>query len=248
MRGSSWRSARAQLAPANPPPTTTTRGAAPWPSAGIGNTAADAVTVAPSARKRRRDIFTTTPSLLRGEPGGERLDLVVGEALGDPVHDGAGALARAEVLHGAHDRRAVLSGQPRDRRGNLGGGRMTSGARHGPRRRLGGGDHGRCDREEHDRSGHHNPGHGYTIVRPWVLSGNVRMRLPVAAKYALSTAGAATQMVGSPTPPQKPPDGMMIDSTFGICAIFIESYVLKFVCSMAPFFTVHSSMKTAERP
>jgi hypothetical protein len=34
------------------------------------------------------------------------------------------------------------------------------------------------------------------------------MRLPVAAKYALSTAGAATKIVGSPTPPQKPPDGI----------------------------------------
>ena len=49
------------------------------------------------------------------------------------------------------------------------------------------------------------------------------MRLPVAAKYAFSTAGAATQIVGSPTPPQNPPDGMMIDSTFGICAMRIES-------------------------
>ena len=66
------------------------------------------------------------------------------------------------------------------------------------------------------------------------------MRLPVAAKNALSTAGAATQIVGSPTPPQKPPEGMMIASTFGICAMRIESYELKFVCSMRPFLTVHS--------
>ncbi len=48
------------------------------------------------------------------------------------------------------------------------------------------------------------------------------MRLPVAAKMALSTAGAATKIVGSPTPPQKPPDGMMIDSTFGISLMRIE--------------------------
>ena len=53
------------------------------------------------------------------------------------------------------------------------------------------------------------------------------MRLPVAAKKAFRTAGAATQIVGSPTPPQNPPDGMMIDSTFGICAIRIESYVVE---------------------
>src|SRR5262245_61389581 len=223
MRGSSWRSARAQLAPANPPPTTTTRGGAPWASAGIGNTAADAVAVAPSARNRRRVMFTATPSLLRGKPGGQGLDLVVGEPLGDPVHDGAGALAGAEVLHGAHDRRAVLSGQTRNGGRHLGGGRMASGARHGPRRRLGGGDHGRRDREERDRGGHDNSQHHYTIVRPWFLSGNVRMRLPVAAKYALSTAGAATQIVSSPTPPQNPPDGMTIDSTLGICAMRMES-------------------------
>jgi len=63
----------------------------------------------------------------------------------------------------------------------------------------------------------------YTIWTPWFFSGNVRIRLPVAAKNALRTAGAATQIVGSPTPPQNPPDGMMIDSTFGICAIRIES-------------------------
>ncbi len=35
------------------------------------------------------------------------------------------------------------------------------------------------------------------------LSGRLRTGLPVAAKIALSTAGATTQMVGSPTPPQK---------------------------------------------
>ena len=48
------------------------------------------------------------------------------------------------------------------------------------------------------------------------------MRFPVAAKIALRTAGAATQIVGSPTPPQNPPDGMMIDSTFGISLMRIE--------------------------
>ena len=50
----------------------------------------------------------------------------------------------------------------------------------------------------------------------WFFSGNERMRWPVALKNALSTAGAATQMVGSPTPPQGslPPVPMTIDSTF----------------------------------
>ena len=49
-------------------------------------------------------------------------------------------------------------------------------------------------------------------------SGRLRMRLPVAAKMALSTAGAATAIVGSPTPPQKPPLGTSTDSTRGISA------------------------------
>ena len=62
----------------------------------------------------------------------------------------------------------------------------------------------------------------YTIWMPWFFSGNVRTRWPVAAKSAFRTACAATQIVGSPIPPQNPPDGMMIDSTFGICAIRIE--------------------------
>src|SRR3954466_11460769 len=63
----------------------------------------------------------------------------------------------------------------------------------------------------------------HTISIPWFLSGTMRMRLPVALKNAFSTAGAATQMVGSPTPPHTlPPAGMMIDSTFGISAIRIE--------------------------
>ena len=41
----------------------------------------------------------------------------------------------------------------------------------------------------------------------------------MAAKTALSTAGAATAIVGSPTPPQKPPEGITIDSTAGMSAI-----------------------------
>src|SRR5262249_14816571 len=74
----------------------------------------------------------------------------------------------------------------------------------------------------------------------WFFSGIERTRWPVAVKNALRTAGAATKIVGSPTPPQNPPDGMMIDSTLGISAIRIELYVSKLVCSMRPASTVHS--------
>src|SRR5262245_1159545 len=42
------------------------------------------------------------------------------------------------------------------------------------------------------------------ICSLWFLSGKDRMRVPVALAYAFNTAGAATQMVGSPTPPHGP--------------------------------------------
>ena len=47
------------------------------------------------------------------------------------------------------------------------------------------------------------------------FSGRLRIGLPVAAKIPLSTAGAATQMVGSPTPPQKSLVVTMTVSTLG---------------------------------
>jgi hypothetical protein len=49
--------------------------------------------------------------------------------------------------------------------------------------------------------------------------GKWRMRRPVAAAMALSTAGAATAMVGSPTPPQNVPSGIRMLSTFGISSM-----------------------------
>src|SRR5213594_2027327 len=100
---------------------------------------------------------------------------------------------------------------------------MTARARRSAGRWLGGDDGGRRDRGEPDRGGQGATHARYTIVMPWFFNGNVRMRLPVARNIALRTAGAATQIVGSPTPPQNPPDPMTIDSTFGICAIFMES-------------------------
>ena len=39
-------------------------------------------------------------------------------------------------------------------------------------------------------------------------------------------------MVGSPTPPQKPPDGITMDSTSGISARRMTGYVSKLRCSM----------------
>ena len=50
------------------------------------------------------------------------------------------------------------------------------------------------------------------------FNGKLRTGLPVAAWMALSTAGATTQIVGSPTPPQKSWLGTSTVSTFGISA------------------------------
>src|SRR5258707_991488 len=53
-------------------------------------------------------------------------------------------------------------------------------------------------------------------VSPWFFKGSERTRLPVAAKIALHTAGAIDAWPGSPTPPQKPPEGASTTSTLGI--------------------------------
>jgi hypothetical protein len=45
----------------------------------------------------------------------------------------------------------------------------------------------------------------------WLFCGNYPIRWPVAFKKAMSNAGLATQNVGSPTPPHKPPRGKMSD-------------------------------------
>lgn len=64
---------------------------------------------------------------------------------------------------------------------------------------------------------------GQLILRSTFFSGRFLTLLPVAAKTAFSTAGAATAMVGSPTPPQKPPEGTVITSTTGISSRRITS-------------------------
>ncbi len=52
------------------------------------------------------------------------------------------------------------------------------------------------------------------------FSGSERTGLPVAANIAFITAGAATAIVGSPTPPQNPPDGTVtVSTTFGKSAM-----------------------------
>src|SRR5262245_33231163 len=108
---SSFFNARATVAPAKPPPTTTTCGAA-CASAGRGNSdaaAADASTL------RRVMAVMIEPSLLLRIPGGDRLDLLVGESLGDLVHDGGLDLAGTERLHLPDDIRGIAARQRRHR-------------------------------------------------------------------------------------------------------------------------------------
>src|SRR6516225_6215380 len=119
IRGSSRLSARALVAPAKPPPTTTTRPPAFWASPGRGNSAAEAPAAAVLMKSRRLlRLSIMTSILLRRVPGRDGPDLVVGEALGDAVHDGCGARARAELLNGSYDLRHSLSLQALDRRVN----------------------------------------------------------------------------------------------------------------------------------
>jgi hypothetical protein len=53
-----------------------------------------------------------------------------------------------------------------------------------------------------------------------VLERQVATAIASRAKIAFSTAGAATAIVGSPTPTQKPPDGMhdRLDAGIRRCA------------------------------
>src|SRR6516165_1496360 len=73
--------------------------------------------------KRRAASLT-----LRAIPGCDRLDLVIGEALGDAVHHGRGACPAAERLHGCDDRGGVFARKPRHRRVDAGLRRMAAGA------------------------------------------------------------------------------------------------------------------------
>src|SRR5215831_10639207 len=119
IRGSSRLSARAQVAPAKPPPTTRTRPLAFWASPGRGNSAAEAPAAAVLMKSRRLlRLSIMTSILLRRVPGRDGPDLVIGEAFGDAVHYGCGPLARAELLDGSYNLRRILALEAFDRRVN----------------------------------------------------------------------------------------------------------------------------------
>src|SRR5215470_19865341 len=116
MRGSMRLMKRAQVAPPKPPPTTTTRPGAPCAIAGSGSMAAPAAAVLRKSRRLVCWVMIGLPcSLLRAVSGGDGLDLVVGETLGDAVHDGRGQLPRFERQHRGGDVRRTAADQPRHR-------------------------------------------------------------------------------------------------------------------------------------
>src|SRR6185436_6101779 len=138
MRGSAALMARAAVAPAKPPPITTTRGAA-WAKAGAAMWATGA---APSeARNCRRfkpsRAISASLSLDRRVPLGDGLRLRLRKALGDPAHDRARALPAFEGLHLTGHLGGAATAKPGDGRGNRSAQRMTPGTGAGARRRLG---------------------------------------------------------------------------------------------------------------
>src|SRR5215471_10788159 len=72
---------RAQVAPANPPPITTTR-PEPWAKAGTDNSAPAAALLLRNCRRLACAIACSL-IVLRRVPRGDRFDLIVGQALGD---------------------------------------------------------------------------------------------------------------------------------------------------------------------
>ena len=104
MRGSISRSARAQLAPAKPPPTMTMRGAA---CAMAARDHAAAAAPATPHRICRRFLLGAddhpVPYSLRRVPRGDCRYFVVRKALGDAPHDGCGTRPMAERRHGRDD-------------------------------------------------------------------------------------------------------------------------------------------------
>src|SRR5262245_42921147 len=95
---------RATVAPAKPPPITTTCGIA-WAMAGRATTADATMAAAPPTKLRRvaRWRLIAGASALVCVPAGDGLDLGIGKPLGDLVHHGGFALAGAEGLHLLHD-------------------------------------------------------------------------------------------------------------------------------------------------
>src|SRR5262249_47600452 len=97
-RESARRNTRAQVAPPNPPPSTTIRGFA-CATEGAASPAA-APTAAPVRNARRVVQITAWRLLLLRQPRRDRPDLVIRKALRDASHNRRWAFSRAKRLHG----------------------------------------------------------------------------------------------------------------------------------------------------
>ena len=105
--GSKRLSCRAQVAPAKPPPMTTTR-AVPCAIAGAQTSAAEAPAATDADKLPSIDLPAThgvDADLLplRLVPFRDGLDLGVGITLGNPIHNGRVALTRSECSHLCHN-------------------------------------------------------------------------------------------------------------------------------------------------
>ena len=78
--------------------------------------------------------------------------------------------------------------------------------------------------------------------------GSLRIRLPVAAKMALVSAGASPEVPGSPMPPGASLLATMWVSMTGVSFIRTTRTSWKFDCSMRPSFTVALPQSAPEMP
>src|SRR6266478_8601485 len=101
-RGSARCSARAQVAPPNPPPRRTMRALA-CARVGPASNAAETAATPPRRNVRRVSRITVCTSMLRCEPSCDLPDFVVGKPFGDAAHHGCRTLAGAEFLHHSDD-------------------------------------------------------------------------------------------------------------------------------------------------
>src|SRR6266700_1940370 len=79
-------------------------------------------------------------------------------------------------------------------------------------------------------------------------NGSVRMRLPVAAKTALASAGAVTAVPGSPIPPGASLLRTRCTSIAGVSLIRSTRTLWKFDCSTRPFLSVTSPHNAPPMP
>ena len=239
MRGSIRRMKRAQVAPAKPPPTTTTRPPAPWAIAGSGSSAADAPAAA-CLRKSRRLVclfmiaslspfaapYQAAIALISSsvKPLAMRPITVPGSwpdlkpSIAATMSPGLRLTRRVTEVS---TKRAVGWQPLHDERPGRGVGRAGCESLADRRREQGRGrDDARAVHVGHSAGWRPPIGRSvYAFRRSWFFSGSERMRLPVAAKTALHSAGATTATGGSPTPPQNPPPlGTITVSTLGISA------------------------------